>query len=222
MDRLYKPYLRKEGLEREKYYKRREYVYMPTNTDDQPLGNMDILLVADVEGLGMKWDRVSVSKTLARELLLPGRLALYASAENEAIVERLKENEPERKRHKSVWAQKTIRQLANMTLPIPMCSDNKWILQKRHVRLAFRLVGVHLNEDCITLPENDIVEPGEVTIQVTVNDLEVIPIKAVVYHWYENAREAPGGILPSLPPVWSHDSIEEISVPDEIFNKVYM
>jgi len=39
----------------------------------------------------MKWDRVSVSKTLARELLLPGRLALYASAENEAIVERLKE-----------------------------------------------------------------------------------------------------------------------------------
>jgi len=54
MDRLYKPYLRKEGLEREKYYKRREYVYMPTNTDDQPLGNMDILLVADVEGMLME------------------------------------------------------------------------------------------------------------------------------------------------------------------------
>ncbi|KAI0237956.1 39S ribosomal protein L9, mitochondrial [Lamellibrachia satsuma] len=185
--RMFPPRLYKKGVP--KTLKRREYIYsIEENTDLKPAGNMTVILVKDVEGVGLRGQVLTVTKKLARNVLIPTSAAIYASPEN------LMKNEEERKNiedipRQSIVAQKTIRQLQAMTLRIPMNPNVSWTLNKTHVRVAFRKMGVQVPQDCITIPDEAITEFGDATVKVTVNKLDTIPVKAIIYPYNTNAVE---------------------------------
>jgi len=170
---------------------------MEKNTDTQPAGNMDVILATDVEGLGLKGDIVTVNKVLARTHMLPVGVADYVSPENMARYEQIRK-ERENMKRQTMTALKTSKQLAAMTLPIPMSATVPWTLSKTHVRVAFRAVGVELKDDCIGLPEQPVTQHGNVTIQITVNEMDKVNVKAIIYPY---SKTVPA----SLPPVWSQD-----------------
>jgi len=178
--------------------RRREFVYiMEENTDTRPAGNMDVILATDVEGLGLKGDIVTVSKVLARTHMLPVGVADYVSPENMARYEQIRK-ERENVRRQTMTALKSMKELAAMTLPVPMSTAVTWTLNKTHVRVAFRAAGVELTDDCITLPEQPVTQHGNITVQITVNGMDKVNVKAVIYPY---SKTVPA----SLPPVWSQD-----------------
>lgn len=195
VQRMFPPQLHKKGVP--KTLKRREYIYtVIDNTDLKPAGNMPVILVKDVEGVGLQGEVLSVAKNLSRNMLLPTGAAIYASPEN------LAKHKEERKDiedvpRQSIVAQKTIRQLQAMTLRIPMNPNVSWTLNKTHVRVAFRKTGVQVPHDCLTIPDEAVTQFGDTVVKVTVNKLDTIAVKAVIYPYDTIALEQP-----SLPSPW--------------------
>lgn len=195
---MYKPRLHKlhqTGPFRPKL-KRSEYVYiLEENTNIKPAGKMDVILATDIEGLGFKGDIVTVEKRLARNYMFPSGVADYVCPENlikyEPIV---KENED--KIRQSLTGHQTLKKLAGMNLPIGMSATVPWELNKTHVKVAFRNCGVILSEESIELPEKPVTTPAEITVQVKINKLDTVSVKAIIYHYNKS-------VAPVLPPIWS-------------------
>ena len=84
------------------------------------------------------------------------------------------------------FAALTARELEErLTLPIVMNPNTSWKVEKFHVMVAMRKVGVVVeSEDCIQLPDEDVVEPSDIRIRITVNDTDVANIRAKVLHWF--------------------------------------
>lgn len=199
--RMHPPKLPRKGFEKLPFrasLKRREYVYiLEENTNCQPQGNMQILLTEDVEGVGLTGDLVEVKKSLARNHLLPNRAAVYASPENLEKYTEISQKLAADTRQ-SLSAQKTLRQLSGLELPVPMHPLNPWILNTQHLRVAFRLAGVEVPEHCISLPEEPVTKPGVTDVKVRINKLDVATIKAVVYH-----QQKPVGEEDMILPKWT-------------------
>ena len=83
------------------------------------------------------------------------------------------------------FAALTARELGDqLTLPIVMNPNTSWKVEKFHVLVALRKVGVVVDsEDCVQIPDQDIVEPCDIQVQITVNDTDKATIKAKVVHW---------------------------------------
>lgn len=162
--------------------RRRHWVYvMVENRSRKPAGNMDILLLDDFEGYGLKGDVINVKKSIGRFNLLPTMRATYPTPENIAAVQAELEADGRKDRPKeSVWAQKTLKNLAWSTLYVQMSAKNPWTLDKSHVRIAFRRQGVELTEDCIELPDHPITEATDFTVNVTVNKSHTVPVAAKI------------------------------------------
>ncbi|KAH9495366.1 54S ribosomal protein L9, mitochondrial [Bulinus truncatus] len=143
---------------------------------------MDCLLVQFVEGLGIRGDIVKVKRDLFHDELFPSGLAIYASPDN------IRELEEERKAlgiekpeaRLGVQARMAMKELAHMHLEIPLNENVDWALTKEHVKIAFRIQGVELSEDCITLPDEEIKEFRELVVKVWINGLESVDVKATV------------------------------------------
>jgi len=179
--------------------KRYDYTYiMEENTNRKPSGEMQVILATDIEGLGLKGDVVTVGKVLARTHMLSVGVAEYVNPDNLNKYEKIRK-ERANERRQTMTGLKTIKQLLAMTLPIPMSTSVPWQLNKTHVRVAFRNVGVELTDDCITLPEEPVTQHKTINFQITVNGMQKVDVRAIIYAY---SKTVPA----SLPPVWSVDA----------------
>ncbi|ESO98113.1 hypothetical protein LOTGIDRAFT_239745 [Lottia gigantea] len=81
-----------------------------------------------------------------------------------------------------------------------MSGDNKWTLNKDHIRLALRKVGVEAEQDTITLLHSSITEPQEFKFEISVMGLDPITVDGHIYLVYKNAAKNMAAL--DLPPVW--------------------
>lgn len=163
----------------------------------RPAGDMQVILATDVEGLGFKGDVVTVSKRLARNHMFPASVAEYVTEENLKKYEHIRKRR-EHEARQTLTAYKTMRQLEYMNLPVSMSSTVAWTLNKTHIKVAFRMCGVELTEDQIELPEEPVTSPKQITVYVTFNEMDRVPVSVNVYHYSKTT-------LPVLAPVWSND-----------------
>jgi len=84
---------------------------------------------------------------------------------------------------------------------VPMSSSQPWTLSKAHIRVALRMAGVEACEDSISLPEQPITQPQTINITITVNGMDRVAVKTLIYAYNKT-------ITPVLPPVWPHDSTQ--------------
>ncbi|XP_012256441.2 39S ribosomal protein L9, mitochondrial [Athalia rosae] len=185
----------------------RHYLYdLVEDTSVKQKPNLEVILTTYVNGLGDKGDRVSLKPYKAyTELLLPG-LAVYPTPEFCEKYEN-KNAAAEAKLFSSPHAERTIHALSIRTLGINMSSENPWVLEKWHVRSAFRVAGFHMPDDAITMPEKPIsgpdssIEGKEFYVTITVNKTEQVKVRCRIYYWKQNS--------PSLP----EDFYKEIAEP---------
>ncbi|XP_029645008.1 39S ribosomal protein L9, mitochondrial [Octopus sinensis] len=145
------------------------------NTDAVKLPDIQCILTDNIDGIGYKNELVTVKRKFFRNVLYPAGLAMYASPEN---VEKFAVKSEEFLG--SRWARLTLKTLSNMYLAIPMSGDNPWVLSKEHVVVAFRLRGVEVAEEAITLPDKVITEPEEIDIQLKMNGKEEVTVKCLI------------------------------------------
>jgi len=185
--------------------KRREYVYiMEENLNYKPAGDIEVILAADIEGLGFQGDVVTVSKRLARNHMLPVGVAEYVSEDNLSKYEQIRK-ERESEKRQTLTAHKTMKQLQMMNLPIPMSSAVPWTLNRTHVKVAFRMCGVELGEEQIVLPDDPVTEPKEIVLKVNVNGLNTVPVHALIY--LHNSA-----VAPTLPQIWSDSPAAKFNI----------
>jgi len=216
VSRMYEPKLYKHNMRAPHFrprMRKRDQVYIIDEVKHvKPAGNMDLILTIDVEGIGFRGDVVNVTKKVGRNFLLPSGAGIYTSPENlEKWEEIRKEEEAKRDVQKSTsWELVTKRKLSHMNLPIGMNPDNPWTLNKTHVKVAFRRVGVFLTEETITLPTAPVTEVGDIKLKVTINGIHETVVAASVFHIDPMEPD----VLPAhLPPVWNHP---QLSLTDSI------
>lgn len=185
------------------------YVYdLEENTYYTPAGNMEVILATDVEGLGFKGDIISVTKRLARNHMLPAGVAEYVTEENLKKYDHIR-TKREYEARQTLTAHKTMKQLQHMTLPVPMSSTVPWTLNKTHVKVAFRMCGVELTEDQIELPDEPVTTAKDITVYLTVNELDRVPVNVHIYNYSKLT-------MPTLPPVWSDSPSAQFNIFDAV------
>lgn len=193
--RMYPMRLWKEGDQKPIYRKKDQIYIAEDNGSGRPAGDMDVLLLKDLEGVGSKGKVVTIPKRIARNRLMPAGVAVYDSPENrerygivdEQVTDEIAES-----------TKRTLRQLEHLTMRIPMSATVPWALTTNHMRLALRKLGIIAPETAILLPRDPITEPGEFKFIIRVNNKHDVHVPAVVYHFN---KEDPD---PShLPKVWT-------------------
>ncbi|CAE1302069.1 RP-L9 [Acanthosepion pharaonis] len=184
-------------------YKNKVYE-LEENTCATKLPDIECILTQDIDGIGYKHELVSVKRKLFRKILYPAGMAMYASPEN--IKEFLSGEKP--KRLGSPWARIAMDTLSTMFLVIPMSGDTPWTLTAKHIKVAFRLVGVEITEEAILLPEEPITEPQELEFQVTMNGMENVTVKSLILLKHKDATK--DTIPPNLPPTFRETSKKKL------------
>lgn len=167
--------------------KAKNYVYEVTDTNLKPVPNIKCILTQYVEGIGSRGDVVEVKRSLFRGVLCPAGSAVYASPENLTQFEKERQasgakQEPKRTK----YSVNTLQQLSGFTLLVPMNAHNPWTLDKSHIRIAFRKMGVEVKDHCITLPETTITHDGDVkqfSVGITINGIDKVDVKACIAPW---------------------------------------
>lgn len=129
-------------------------------TENRKKPNIDVILTQFVEGLGNKWDLVSVRPFYGlRNLIVPG-LAMYATPENLALRERMREEKADLgPTYSSPFSPVTIRLLKSTIVRLPMNREQGWTVEPWHLRIALRQAGVTIPEGSIEVPETPITGP---------------------------------------------------------------
>ena len=106
------------------------------------------------------------------------------------------------------FAALTARELEErLTLPIVMNPNNPWKLERFHALVALRKVGVVVeSEDCIQLPEEEVTQPKDIDIYVTVNGTDKVKVKTKVVHWQVGLD---GQIGHEVKTIWSEPKAKE-------------
>lgn len=146
-----------------------------------------VILTKYVEGYGDIGDAIEVPSSDARDYLIPAQLAVYDTLENRQKMLRVRTDLKLLDRvQRTPFAALTARELEDrLTLPIVMNPNTSWKVEKFHVMVALRKVGVIVeSEDCIKIPDYDVVEPCDIEVKITVNDTDEAVIKAKVVHWF--------------------------------------
>lgn len=147
---------------------------------------MKVLLTTYVEGYGDIGDSITVTKDDARNFLLPAQLATYDTLENRAKIHRqLEELNMTERVQRTPFAALTARQLQErLVIPILMNPNKPWVLEKFHVIAALRKVGVVVeSEDCLILPSDPVTKPSEIEVNLTVNAIDTVIVKAKILNW---------------------------------------
>ncbi|XP_014669942.1 PREDICTED: 39S ribosomal protein L9, mitochondrial-like isoform X2 [Priapulus caudatus] len=147
---------RYEDDKRRRHLPSRFHVYeLVEHRDSVPLKPLEVLLVENVEGIGMKGDIVKVKLNLARDQLLPSGQAVYCSPENledyaDLIEKRKKEIEDAEGPTRSAFVETTLKYLQQMRLNITMNRNNPWTITKNHIAVSFRKAVNRTDE--VTVP----------------------------------------------------------------------
>jgi len=156
-------------------------------THEEPRPDINVILTKYVEGYGDLGDSIMVPSGDARNYLIPAQLAVYDTPENRQRMLAVRTDLKLLDRvQRTPFAALTARELEDrLTLPIVMNPSVPWKVEKFHVMVALRKVGVVVeSEDCLQIPDYDIVEPCDIRVQITVNDTDVATINAKVVNWF--------------------------------------
>jgi len=119
---------------------------------------MKIILTQDVEGLGHKWDVVTVKDGYARNYLIPKGLAIEATRGNLRMIEELKRQTAHKRAHEREVAEELARRLQAIELVIPakVGEDNRIFGTITTQRIAEELAkhGIQVDRRQITLSED--------------------------------------------------------------------
>lgn len=174
--------------------KHKEFIYeLIENTNGRKKQPIDIILTQYVEGVGEKGEKITLKPWKAyNEFLLPG-LAMYATPEN---IEKYLSEGKEEKTFSSLHVPTTLKILEQCCLPVNMSVENPWVIEKWHIRANFRIRGIHLTEEAITMPEKQISGPNldlegkEFYVVVTINKTEKVTVRCRLHHaTYDYSKE---------------------------------
>ncbi|KAL1426384.1 hypothetical protein MTO96_003392 [Rhipicephalus appendiculatus] len=153
--RVVPPRLSKTWYKQPRSLVKENYIYVYEEvTENKKKPNIDVILTQFVEGLGNKWDVVSVRPFYGlSHLIVPG-LAMYATPENLKLRERMR---VEKEDLGPVFSTRTspvmIRMLKSTIVRLPMNRDQGWTVEPWHLRIALRQAGITVPEESIELPE---------------------------------------------------------------------
>uniref|UniRef100_G3MRW7 Large ribosomal subunit protein bL9m n=1 Tax=Amblyomma maculatum TaxID=34609 RepID=G3MRW7_AMBMU len=122
--------------------------------------NIDVILTQFVEGLGNKWDIVSVRPFYGlTQLIVPG-LAMYVTPENLKLRDEMKVGKEDLGPVYSTRSSPvTLRMLKSKIVRLPMNQELGWTVEPWHLRIALRQAGITVPEESIELPETPITGP---------------------------------------------------------------
>lgn len=177
-----------EEVRPDPYYLRYEVV---DEDDDAVIPPVKVILMKSMEDYGKKGQVVTLpAEQVHKELLFP-KLAVYASPEN--LTKYASIVIPEHSaQYSSEMTQTQLPLVSKIVVPIVMSSDHsneQWTVEPWHIRISLRIhAGVYLdNDECIKMPDKSIAGPNsrhhgkEFLVRVTINDLEDIPIRCILY-----------------------------------------
>ena len=185
-----------------------EVLRLKVNENITPRSDIQCLLTAYVDEIGFPGEIVIVKRRIFRHELFPLGLAVYPTPENIAEVRaRIKDSgQLDKYKNFTPYTRRTLRELSGLHLPIPMNADTDWILNRSHVRVALRKVKVEcLDEVCLKLPDSLIVEPGEITLGITVNKTHTVKFRATVYLVDSKNKDQQ---KPEMPDLWGNEPLE--------------
>jgi len=159
---------------------------------DETVPPIQIILTKSIEEFGSRGQVLTMPSEKAHKELLYHGLAVYASPENlKAYKDILIPEDAVQFSSKSV--QKSYSELSRKVICVVMHDTNPWTLEKWHVRLALRNLGVMVDSDdllsfkAVRGPSPDL-QGKELCVRLKVNQLEDIRLRMVVYQTSE--REA--------------------------------
>ncbi len=119
---------------------------------------MKIILTQDVEGLGKKWDIVTVKDGYARNYLIPKGYAIEATKGNIRMIEEIKRQTAHKRAHELENARELARRLESLELVIParVGEENRIFGTITTQRIAEELAkhGIQVDRRQITLDED--------------------------------------------------------------------
>lgn len=203
--RVVPPLLSKSWYKTPRLLTKENYIYVCDEiTEEKKKPNIDIILTQFVEGLGNKWDIVSVRPFSGLlKLIVPG-LALYATPENLKLREKMRVGmEDLGPVFSTRTSPVTIRMLKSTIIRLPMNRDQGWTVEPWHLRSALRQAGITVPEEAIELPETPITGPDYAgkenkvflaTIYVNKVDKGMIPFR--IQHVSKAVRVDEGSEVP--------------------------
>ncbi len=131
---------------------------------------MDIILLEDIERLGSKDDIVSVKEGYARNYLIPGKMAIAASASARKVLEENKKQRAHKEDRLRKEAQEVADKLANKKVKIgaKLSSSGKIFGSVNTIQVAEAInkKGFEIDRKQITLPKDSIKEAGTYTAKI--------------------------------------------------------
>ena len=173
-----------------------------------------------MDEIGVPGDVVEVDREFARHRLLSARIAVYADEFNlKKYRELIKSGSMDRSGPSSAYVMPTVKRLVNEVIILTMNSKNPWTITRDHIRIAFRLAGFSVPNECITLPQTPITGPNieeyegkDFVVILTINDREKVNVRIMLHHdgqpvrldWNRKPRyallpEEQGELLESMP-----------------------
>ncbi|KAH9281440.1 5-methylcytosine rRNA methyltransferase NSUN4 [Echinococcus granulosus] len=143
--------------------------------EEEPI--IEVLLTDNVPGLGTKGHLVKLHRNRFWNNLYLRNLAELPTPE------RINELKSEDANVLSGHSYETQQRLLNMTLYIPMNPSIPWTLTPKHVKVAFRRVGVVVEEEDIAMPEKPVTASTleEFTVNVNMENKISVPVKCRIF-----------------------------------------
>lgn len=193
-------------------------IYDCFNAAPPPLPRIDLLLIKNVDELGVAGDVVPVQMNKVTGLIVSDR-AVYNSPYNRNKFSALIESLPARKTNISVQVMQTARYLSLCMLPVTMSTESSWTLEPWHMRVCFRKAGVHLSESCIKMldrpisgPDMDRLDNKVFIVHVTINGGERVAVRCRIHHVTPNVYR-PFSSAEPMTPVFPEDAELLASLP---------
>jgi len=183
----------------------RDFIYdVLEDSNARPLGLMKVILLKHVEELGVPGDIVEVSVPFGRFQLISAKKADYYCDYNlKKYKDLIESGAKDRVGPSSAFVMTTVRRLAKEVVLVEMNDKEEWVLQKWHIRLAFRKAGYVVPEEAIQLPDTAITGPDiagkegkDLAVHVTLNNQEKVWVRCMVHHlgqpltpnWFRSPR----------------------------------
>lgn len=188
--RVNTPQLSKMSAKTPRALRKRNFIYEYDEiTELKKKEPFDIILTDVVEGLGNKWDVVSVKPVYGlTQLIVPG-LAIYATPDNLALREKMIQNKEDLGPvYSSCFVPKTMRMLKSLVVRLPMNKEVGWTVEPWHLRMALRQTGVVVPQDSIQLPETPICGPDigkenkVFAATILINKADQVPVLFRIQH----------------------------------------
>lgn len=168
-----------------------DYIYdVIEDTNMRKYGKMKVILLDHVEELGVPGDIVEVQIPYGRFQLISAKRADYYCDYNlKKYKDLIESGAADRVGPSSAFVMTTVRRLAKEVVLVEMNDKQEWLIEKKHIRIAFRKTGYVVPEDSIELPQTPISGPDisgkegkDFAVYVTLNNREKVAVRCMVHH----------------------------------------